>query len=115
MSWNLLASTRRTESVDGVGDAGCHEMDRPAAKRCFLSVSQMAISDAGCGPPACTEMPGETETGVLSEARAETPAPNCTEPQARGQQEKTKQEVFLRWSARSRSIRAYRAPCLSRS
>src|SRR5262252_170105 len=82
MSWNLFDSIRRTESGDGVGDAGCHEMDCAAAKRRLLSVNQTPISDAGRGPPRGAGMLGETETGALSAARAETPAPSTPRPRA---------------------------------
>src|SRR5882762_805392 len=58
MSWNLFDGMRRTVSGDGGstpggvscggGGAGCHAIGWPAAWRCLLLVTQMAISDAGC-------------------------------------------------------------------
>src|SRR5262249_35609248 len=82
ISWNLFASIRRTESVEGMGDAGCHEIDRPAANRCLLSVNQMAMSDADCGPSGRIGMVGETETAPLADARVGTPAPSTPRPRS---------------------------------
>src|SRR5262249_20867962 len=71
---------RRTESVAGVGDAGCQAIERPAANRCLLPVTQTAMSDPG-GFAFGTARTGSS-AAVVAECSADAAAPRAPNPNA---------------------------------
>src|SRR5258708_11120152 len=80
MSWNLLTSIRRMESVEGVVDAACQGIGVPAAKRCFPFVNQTRISDPGCFASGLGARPTGFDRCAAGETSTSAPARSAPKP-----------------------------------